>query len=173
MRTIPTTFTPIPGQERRIANAYRRKRGCRITAKRIASTTAGKRKVLLTPAQFSRYHNDAPGETVSIPFRHRDLVQNADHKGGFLPLLLAALAPVLGGVVGGVIEKEISGSGIHQKGCRKKTVSGSGMRQKGCGKRKVSGSGKHHKGCRKKKVCKKEGSGMYLNPYMGNQHHIY
>ena len=95
---------------------------------------------------------------VSIPFQHKDLVQNADHKGGFLPLLLAALAPVLGGVVGGVIEKEISGSGLGQKGCRKK---------------KVSGSGKHHKGCRKKKVCKKEGSGMYLNPYMGNQHHIY
>ena len=158
MRMIPTTFTPAANQERRIVNAYRRKRGCRILAKRIASTTAGKRKVMLTPSQFTRYHNGAPGEMVSIPFQHKDLIQNADHKGGFLPLLLAALAPVLGGVVGGVIEKEISGSGIGQKGCRKK---------------KVSGSGKHHKGCRKKKVCEKEGSGMYLNPYMGNQHHIY
>ena len=28
-----------------------------------------------------------------------------NHKGGFLPLLAAALAPVLGGVIGGVIEK--------------------------------------------------------------------
>ena len=59
------------------------------------------------------------------------------HKGGFLPLLAAALAPVIGGVVGGLIEKEIAGSGIY------------------------------HKKRRRKKKDKKRGSGMYLNPYMG------
>ena len=45
------------------------------------------------------------------------------HKGGFLPLLAAALAPIIGGVAGGLIEKEIAGSGIYSN----KKKSGSGM----------------------------------------------
>ena len=43
----------------------------------------------------------------------------------FLPLLAAALAPIIGGVAGGLIEKEIAGSGIYSK--KKKKKSGSGM----------------------------------------------
>ena len=69
------------------------------------------------------------------------------HRGGFLPLIAAALAPIIGGVAGGLIEKEIAGSGIHKK------------RQKKKQKKKRTGTGMflnpYHK----------SGKGMYLTPY--------
>ena len=37
-------------------------------------------------------------------------MENMRHKGGFLPLIAAALAPIIGGIAGGFIEKEIAGS---------------------------------------------------------------
>ena len=72
------------------------------------------------------------------------------HKGGFLPLIAAALAPVIGGVAGGLIEREIAGSGIYKK--KKKTSSK---------KRKSKGSGMYLN-----PYTKKSGRGMYLNPYI-------
>ena len=67
------------------------------------------------------------------------------YTGVFLPLIAAVLAPILGGVAGGLIEKEIAGSGIYHKKC------GKYKRKKKDGKQKK----------------RKKGSGMYLNPYMG------
>ena len=73
---------------------------------------------------------------MNIGFKHEHLVENMKHKGGFLPLLAAAIAPIIGGVAGGLIEKEIAGSGIYKK------KKGTGMY-----------------------LNPYKGSGMYLNPY--------
>ena len=120
--------------------AYKRKKGCQIKAKKMGSTSSCKSSMLLTPAQFKKYHSAKTGKIVSLPFEHKHLVDNMKHKGGFLPLIAAALAPIIGGVAGGLIEKEIAGSGIYEEDCS----------------------------CKKKK--KKIGSGMYLNPYMGRRY---
>ena len=141
---IPTPFNPAPNQERRILNAYKKKRGCRIKARKMGSTTACKTSMLLTPTQLKKYHSAKTGKIVSLPFQHKHLVENMKHKGGFLPLLAAALAPVIGGVAGGLIDKAIAGSGIYHK------------------KRKRS----KKKGRKKRK----KGSGMYLNPYVGRRY---
>ena len=144
MMLIPTPFNPIPNQERRIMKAYKSKKGCRIKAKKMRSSASCKSNMLLTPTQFKKYHSTKTGKIVSLPFQHKHLVENMNHKGGFLPLIAAALAPIIGGVAGGLIEKEIAGSGIYHK---KR------------GRRKM-----------KKSEKKKKGSGMYLNPYMGRRY---
>ena len=66
-------------------------------------------KILLSPANVKRYEDAT--ESVTLPFKHADLVNNADHVGGFIPLILAALGS---SVIGGLIEKGIAGSGIHK-----------------------------------------------------------
>lgn len=137
---IPTSLNLVPNQEHRILRAYKKKQGCRIKAKKIGSSSTGKSSMLLTPAQFKKYHSTKVGSIVSLPFEHKHLIENMKHKGGFLPLLAAALAPVIGGIAGGLIEKEIAGSGIYTK-------------KKG-----------------RKKKDKTRGSGMYLNPYMGRRY---
>ena len=108
--------------------AYYKKKGCQIKAKKMGSKAVCKSSMLLTPDQFKKYHSTKTGKIVSLPFEHKHLVENMKHRGGFLPLLAAAIAPILGGVAGGLIEKEIAGSGLCK--CRKKTKkrkSGSGM----------------------------------------------
>ena len=122
--------------------AYYKKKGCQIKAKKMGSKAVCKSSALLTPAQFKKYHSTKDGKIVSLPFQHKHLMENMKHKGGFLPLLAAALAPIIGGVAGGLTEKEIAGSGLRHKKCKK---------------------GK------KKKKKRKSGSGMYLNPYMGRR----
>ena len=137
---IPTALNIVPNQGQRIMRAYKRKRGCRIKTRKMKSSESCKSSMLLTPTQFKKYHSTKNGKIVSLPFEHKHLVENMKHKGGFLPLLFAALAPILGGVAGGLIEKEIAGSGIYI--CED---------------------------CKKKVGKKQKGSGMYLNPYMGRR----
>ena len=69
--------------------------------------------MLLTQPQLKRYHKAKHGTSVALPFQYKHLVTNLHHKGGFLPLIAAALAPIIGGIAGGLIEKGISGSGFH------------------------------------------------------------
>ena len=66
----------------------------------------------LRPEQISKIDKAKPGSTIALKFSKEDLEYNRRSRGGFIPLLLAALAPVLGGVAGGLIEKEIAGSGL-------------------------------------------------------------
>ena len=139
---IPTPLNPAPNQERKIMRAYNSKKGCRIKVKKVGPKASCRTSMLLTPAQFKKYHSTKAGKIISLPFEHKHLVENMKHRGGFLPLLAAALAPIIGGVAGGLIEKEIAGSGLRHKKCKK---------------------GK------KKKKKRKSGSGMYLNPYMGRR----
>ena len=136
---IPTPINPSPNQGPRIMRAYKAKKGCRIRVRKAGPKSAYKSSLLLTREQSKKYHAAKNGSVVSLPFLHKHLRANMKHRGGFLPLLLAAMAPVLGGVLGGVAEKAIAGSGIYKK-------------------RKRGG---------KKRRGKRKGSGMYLNPWMG------
>ena len=122
---IPTPLNPAPNQERKIMRAYNSKKGCRIKVKKVGPKASCRTSMLLTPAQFKKYHSTKAGKIISLPFEHKHLVENMKHRGGFLPLLAAALAPIIGGVAGGLIEKEIAGSGLCK--CMKKKKAGSGM----------------------------------------------
>ncbi len=46
------------------------------------------------------------------------------YKGGFLPLIAAALASIIGGIAGGFIERGIAGKGIYAKKKKKKKAGG-------------------------------------------------
>ena len=69
--------------------------------------------LVLNPSQMKRYQKPPPGSTVALPFKHEHLQRNMHGKGGFLPLLAAVLACIIDGGAGGLIEKEIAGSGVH------------------------------------------------------------
>jgi len=116
---IPTTLFIEPHQEKRIQLALRKGKGCQIKTRKIVGGSLNglikgliKGEMLLTQSQWKKYHTAKPGKSVTLPFLHEHLIKNMQHKGGFLPLL-ALLAPILGGVAGGLIEKEIGGSGLH------------------------------------------------------------
>ena len=125
-----TTVTLLiePAQEARILSALRKGKGCRIKVRKpindneespMSLSTAqnarhpSKGMLVLTASQMKRYRKAPAGSTVALPFKHEHLQQNMHCKGGFLPLLAALLAPIIGGVAGGLIEKEIAGSGVH------------------------------------------------------------
>ena len=107
---ITTTIFIAPKQEGKIKTALRKSKGCQIKVKKGSqSQCAGllKGDMLLTPAQWKRYNKAKDGHIVSLPFKHEHLMRNMKHKGGFLPLLAAALIPLISGVAGGLIEKGI------------------------------------------------------------------
>ena len=132
---IPASLKVMPKQERKILKALSGRKSCRIKVKKCAND--GPDKMLLTPAHMSKYHRTKNGSIVSLPFTHKQLVENSHHEGGFLPLLAAVLGPVLGGVAGGLLGRRI---GIKKKN-----------------KKKTSGKGMY--------LNPWHGKGMYLNPY--------
>ncbi len=132
---IPTKLYLEPNQEKCIMTAFRNKKGCQIKARKRANGSYHG-EMLLTPSQWLKYQKEKNGKVMSFPFKHEHLVENMKHKGGFLPLIAAALAPIIGGIAGGFIERGIAGKGIYKKRSPKK---------------------KNNK--------KNAGSGLYLNPY--------
>ena len=159
---LPHTFSIHPGQNAKIRKALKLGKGCRIQVVKKGSSTSGQphqQQLLVTPAHIEKYKKASHGSIVSLPFKHEDLKKN--HRGGFLPLIAAALAPIIGGVAGGLIEKEISGSGIRTS------------RGRGRGRGRVNGSGltvfrgKPVWRGPKLYTVEKRGSGMILNPWMG------
>ena len=86
-----------------------------------------------------------------------------------MPLLLAALAPVVGGVAGGLIEKEIAGSGIRDWKGKPWWHGGKvyTLEKKGAGMFLNPWPGPPFGGSIKKKLytLEKHGSGMILKPY--------
>ena len=147
---IPTQLYVGPNQEKRIMKAYQKRRGCRIKVKKGAATSHHRGEMVLTPQQWTKYQATTRGKSFNIPFKHEELAANMKHKGGFLPLIAATLAPVIGGLAGGLIEREIAGSGIYKK--KRKTSSK---------KRKSTCSGMYLN-----PYMKRSGRGMYLNPYI-------
>ena len=118
---LPVAFHLVPGQENRIRNALKKKKGCRV--KVIKSDVIGPHRLLVTPAMLKRYKKADKGKPVPLQFKHEHLIENMRHQGGFLPLIAAALAPVLGGIAAGAIERGIAGSGLNgphrTSGCHK------------------------------------------------------
>ena len=144
---IQRSFLIEPNQEIRIRRALRNHKGCRIKVKKVTTGTNG--ELLVTPGHLVRYDKAPHGSTVGLPFKHEELKQNMKHKGGFLPLIAAALAPILGGVAGGLIEREIAGSGLGRFSSGKPWWHGGSMKKP------------------KLYTIQKQGSGLYLNPWMG------
>ena len=129
--------------------AFRKRKGCRINVRKGAARgNFHPGEMLLTPSQWMKYQAAANGKEIALPFQHEHLVKNMKHKGGFLPLIAAALAPILGGVAGGLIEREIAGSGIYNN-----NNNNNNKKQK------------QKKRSPKKKTKSAQGTGMYLNPY--------
>ena len=149
---LPHTFSIHPGQNAKIRKALNLGKGCRIQVVKKGSSGQGQQQQLLvTPAHIEKYRKASHGSIVSLPFKHEDLKKN--HRGGFLPLIAAALAPIIGGVAGGLIEKEISGSGIRTS--------------RGRGRGLTVFRGKPVWRGPKLYTVEKRGSGMILNPWMG------
>ena len=109
---IPIALHVEPKQEKRIGKALKKRTGCKIN---VIKGHGGTSKLLLAPRHLRRYNKASHGTAVSLPFRHLELMENMRHKGGFLPLIAAALAPIIGGIAGGFIEKEIAGSGLSKQ----------------------------------------------------------
>ena len=166
---IPHSFMISPNQEKKILSALKQSKGCRIQVKKGRANNG---QLLVTPAHINRYKKAASGSVVSLPFKHEDLQRN--HRGGFLPLLAAALAPVIGGVAGGLIEKEIAGSGLRNwKGEHSRSYGGKiklyTMEKHGAGMFLNPYIGRPSKGGNVKNLytMQKHGSGMFLNPFKG------
>ena len=136
---LPHSFMIQPNQNPKIKRALKQSKGCWVKVKKGGPENG---QLLVTPAHLKKYKKAAHGSTVNLSFKHEDLQKN--HRGGFLPLLLAALAPVVGGVAGGLIEKGIAGSGIRDWKGKKPWWHG----------------GKVY-------TLEKKGSGMFLNPWPG------
>ena len=115
---IPATVFIEASQRNKIRNALRNGKGCSIKICRKPhdhTTTSGllKGEMLMTSPQWKKYQKTPTHASVTLPFLHNHLKQNMRHKGGIIPLIASLLAPILGGVAGGLIEKEIAGSGLH------------------------------------------------------------
>ena len=147
MISIPHSFAIQPNQEKKIRKALNQSKGCRIQVKKGAPSNG---QLLVKPTHLKKYKKASSGSVVNLPFKHDDLRHN--HKGGFLPLLAAALAPIIGGVAGGLIEKEIAGSGIRRN-WKKSNGQGKTTRKVPPGHRLYT--------------IEKHGSGMFLNPWLG------
>ena len=113
---IPIQLEVLPNQEKKLHTALKKEKGCKLKCKKVPK---GAHTMLMRKKYAKRLQMTPNGNQITLPFSHKDLVQNLHHKGGFLPLIpliAAALAPVIGGVAGGLIEKEIAGSGFRSNG---------------------------------------------------------
>ena len=109
---IPASFYVEPGQENRIRKAIKNRKGCRVRVTKHQQP--GPHHLLVTTNMLKSYGKADKGKTVNFQFKPEHLAENMKHQGGFLPLIAAALAPLIGGILGGVIEKGISkGSGLY------------------------------------------------------------
>ena len=150
---IPVQLEVLPNQEGKIRKAFQKGKSCSIHTKKVR---AGPHSLVLRNPYAKRYQEAPMGQSVKLPFRHEDLIRNLHHKGGFLPLLFAALAPIIGGVAGGLIEKEIAGSGLAR-------FSKNLLRHGGGGVKKSKKKSTTNKS--KLFTLEKRGSGLYLNPW--------
>ena len=153
-----------PGQEKRIVKAYHNQRGCHIKVHKlngeikseVNSNEPSRAKFVLSASQDKKYHMAPPGTDVKLPFTYQNLHENSRHSGGFIPLILAALAS---SVAGGLIERGIAGSGIH------KFIWHTGDHSYHL---TPSGNGIHLTPWRGNKNNFSNGRGLYLNPYKGH-----
>ena len=114
-----------PNQETKICKAYRANRGCRIQLRKAAvdpnqaggslntfpaGPTYG--RVLLDSIQKSKFDSAKPNEDLTLKFSHKNLESNSKMSGGFIGLIIAALAS---SIAGGLIERGIAGGSLETK----------------------------------------------------------
>lgn len=94
------------GQEKRIGTAYKKQRGCRLAIHPNCTedaTCCAPGRLELSPNQMEKMKKG------DIRLTHEDLRRNRTVQGGFIPLIIAALAS---SVAGGLIERSIAGAGL-------------------------------------------------------------
>ena len=124
----PKTLVIEPRQEKRIKNALKKKTGCVIKVRKprsendhsemaqtqdFSGTSASKGVLHLTPEHLEKYNRAEPGTSVPLKFENHHLQENLRHKGGFIGILAAILAPIIGGVASGLIERKIAGGNVR------------------------------------------------------------
>ncbi len=187
----PHSLLIEPEQESRIGSALRKRKGCIIKVRKMQDgelspmastkdcTRASKGTLHLTPLQVNKLNGAPPGTVVPLRFHDKHLQENLKHSGGFLPLLAAALVPLISSVAGGLIERKIAGRGLSSPAA---AAGGSddvtlvwhkdAKERDGGGKKPVTfsihphadGSGLYLRPW-KGKILAPIGSGLYLNPY--------
>ena len=162
---IPLQLEVIPNQEKKIHAALKKEKACRLKVKKVNN---GPHNLLVRNKYAKRYHETSNGKEIALPFSHGDLVQNLHHRGGFLPLIAAALGPIIAGVAGGLIEKGIAGSGFRSSG----RPWWHGGNIKDSSGEIASKGGRKKKNLTKKKKksellysMEKRGNGLYLAPW--------
>ena len=100
------------GQDKRIYRAYKTGRGCRIGIHKCSDDASCCKPALLelSPNQSARLKKSPASAT--IPFTHAELKRNASVQGGFLPLIIAAIAS---SIAGPLVEHAIAGAGLIWK----------------------------------------------------------
>ena len=134
------------GQEKRLIRAYRARRGCKLILHhrqctgdccvngRLSLSPTQHKRLLAASASSSSNDGDGGGSAqkhrgIQVPFTPEDFHRNETVSGGFIPLILAAIAS---SVAGGLIERGIARAGLiwkHTQGaCRlKPNVGGAGL----------------------------------------------
>ena len=141
-----------PLQETRIRRALQNHKGvCLTVTPATADTPDGEDTGvwLLSPRQLKRL-SSGNGGPVKVTFSNAQLHQNLNHTGGFLPLLAAAILPIIGSAIGGVVEREIAKGGALNVD---DDTGPSVISHSPAGTVQIS----------------PQGTGLYLNPYMGKR----
>ena len=121
---IPASLKVMPKQEKKIFKALNGRKGCKIRVKKCIDGTDN---ILLAPNHMKKIQKASHGSVVTLPFSHKQLVENSRHKGGFLPLLAAILGPVLGGIAGGLLGKGLKIKKTKRKKTKSHIPAGRGM----------------------------------------------
>lgn len=108
-------YTPLhvhihKDQENRLKRAIQNGGGARMHFSSARNSSTSRGILCLTKQQIAKVEKAPEGTSFSFPFSAAQIKANMSHKGGFLSLLAAVLAPLLGGVIGGLAEKAIGGS---------------------------------------------------------------
>ena len=159
------------GQEKRIARAYRTPgRGCKIVVhhqKCGGADCCSPGRMALSATQQKRLASEdaaASEQPTSLPFTLADLRRNGTVSGGFIPMILAAIAS---SVAGGLIERGIAGAGLiwkHAHGACHIKSGAAGKEGGAAGTKKGRALGLHivpYRG----KFAPEAGNGLYLNPW--------
>ena len=115
-RYIPVRVQIHRDQEKRIRNAVHRQKGVTIHFSSISGGNHNSHKntgiLCLTQQQLFKVRKAPVGTQFSFAFSPAQVKANVKHEGGFLPILAAVLAPIISGIIGGVAERAIAGSGL-------------------------------------------------------------
>ena len=114
-RYVPIRVQFHTDQKKRIHNAVHRQKGVTVHFSSLNGANNSHRNtgiICLTQHQLAKVRRSPTGSKFSFAFSPAQVKANMKHEGGFLPILAAILAPAITGIIGGLAEKAISGSGL-------------------------------------------------------------